>query len=171
MKQPCTCHPDDNPPRPCPQRYAYSECVAAAILERIKAEEAALITLPSDSPSYDQGFRCALQTIEAAILAIPTVRRRDEGRDRGMGEWQPIETAPHETDVLLFCPDKGIANPERIELGVASHGWTRNGVSNRSAHAWATHWMPLPPAPQPSERSGDGARGMDATNDVEGERG
>jgi hypothetical protein len=26
----CTCHPDDNPPRPCPQKYAYSECVAAA---------------------------------------------------------------------------------------------------------------------------------------------
>lgn len=27
---PCTCHPDDNPPRPCPQKYAYSECAAAA---------------------------------------------------------------------------------------------------------------------------------------------
>lgn len=26
----CTCHPDDNPPRPCPQRYALSECRAAA---------------------------------------------------------------------------------------------------------------------------------------------
>ena len=23
----CTCHPDDNPPRPCPQKFAYSECV------------------------------------------------------------------------------------------------------------------------------------------------
>jgi hypothetical protein len=31
--RPCTCHPDDNPPRPCPQRYAYSECVAAAKAE------------------------------------------------------------------------------------------------------------------------------------------
>ena len=27
---PCTCHPDDNPPRPCPRRYAYSECVKTA---------------------------------------------------------------------------------------------------------------------------------------------
>lgn len=26
----CTCHPDDNPPRPCPQKYALSECEAAA---------------------------------------------------------------------------------------------------------------------------------------------
>jgi hypothetical protein len=25
----CTCHPDDNPPRPCPRKHAYSECVAA----------------------------------------------------------------------------------------------------------------------------------------------
>lgn len=28
----CTCHPSDNPPRPCPQRYAYSECVAVAAI-------------------------------------------------------------------------------------------------------------------------------------------
>ena len=24
--RPCTCHPDDNPPRPCPQKFALSEC-------------------------------------------------------------------------------------------------------------------------------------------------
>lgn len=28
--RPCTCHPDDNPPRPCPHRYALSECRKAA---------------------------------------------------------------------------------------------------------------------------------------------
>ena len=27
---PCTCHPDDNPPVPCPQRFALSECKAVA---------------------------------------------------------------------------------------------------------------------------------------------
>lgn len=26
----CTCHPDDNPPVPCAQRYALSECRAAS---------------------------------------------------------------------------------------------------------------------------------------------
>lgn len=25
--QPCTCHPDDNPPQPCARKYALSECV------------------------------------------------------------------------------------------------------------------------------------------------
>lgn len=27
----CTCHPDDNPPRPCPQKFALTECRAAAL--------------------------------------------------------------------------------------------------------------------------------------------
>jgi hypothetical protein len=26
----CTCHPDDNPPVPCPRKYALAECRAAA---------------------------------------------------------------------------------------------------------------------------------------------
>lgn len=28
--QSCTCHPDDNPPRPCPRKYALTECRRAA---------------------------------------------------------------------------------------------------------------------------------------------
>lgn len=28
--RPCTCHPSDNPPRPCPQRFALDECRKAA---------------------------------------------------------------------------------------------------------------------------------------------
>ena len=28
--RPCTCHPDDNPPMPCAERYALSECKAAS---------------------------------------------------------------------------------------------------------------------------------------------
>ncbi len=34
----CTCHPDDNPPRPCPGKYALSECrKAAAYREQVNA--------------------------------------------------------------------------------------------------------------------------------------
>lgn len=29
--RPCTCHPDDNPPVPCPKRYALDECRRAAL--------------------------------------------------------------------------------------------------------------------------------------------
>lgn len=28
LARPCTCHPDDSPPRPCAKRYALSECKA-----------------------------------------------------------------------------------------------------------------------------------------------
>jgi hypothetical protein len=31
----CTCHPDDNPPDPCPEKYALSDCRAAEI-ERLQ---------------------------------------------------------------------------------------------------------------------------------------
>ncbi len=30
-KRPCTCHPDDKPPRPCPRKYALEECRQAAV--------------------------------------------------------------------------------------------------------------------------------------------
>jgi hypothetical protein len=29
----CTCHPDDNPPRPCPRKYALSECRAQSVAD------------------------------------------------------------------------------------------------------------------------------------------
>lgn len=75
---------------------------------------------------------------------------RDAAVARAMPEWQPIETAPHDVLVLLYCPDRGPANTERIELGYASHG-SRNAVSSSiSRHAWATMWQPLPDLPIPT---------------------
>lgn len=56
-------------------------------------------------------------------------------------DWQPIETAPSDVEFLLYCPDRGITNEARIEIGVYTN--TKAGVR----HAWATHWMPLPAAP------------------------
>lgn len=29
----CTCHPSDNPPRPCPRKHALSECRLTALVE------------------------------------------------------------------------------------------------------------------------------------------
>ena len=42
MSRVCTCHPDDNPPKPCAQQYALSECRKhaaereAATMEKVK---------------------------------------------------------------------------------------------------------------------------------------
>ena len=39
LPEDCTCHPDDTPPRPCPRKYAYSECMRAHVA-RLQAEVA-----------------------------------------------------------------------------------------------------------------------------------
>lgn len=63
-------------------------------------------------------------------------------------DWQPIDTAPCNVDVLLFCPDLGCeSNRARIELGCASAGYSNEVCNNISHHAWATHWIPLPEFP------------------------
>ena len=59
-------------------------------------------------------------------------------------DWRPIETAPHETYVLLGWWDDGEWN---CQTGMATHGWRRNGVSTMSQHGQATHWQALPAAP------------------------
>jgi hypothetical protein len=46
----CTCHPDDNPPVPCPQKYALSECRHEALrLER----DALLAALTAHQAFFD----------------------------------------------------------------------------------------------------------------------
>ena len=47
--KPCTCHPDDNPPVPCPQKFALSECRAAVPLPHAVA-----IQMCSDFKESDQ---------------------------------------------------------------------------------------------------------------------
>jgi hypothetical protein len=70
-----------------------------------------------------------------------------------MSEWQPIATAPHAESVLLFCPATEFMAEEIVE-GWASGGTLYpNGYSSRWWHARATHWQPLPAAPQPQEMS------------------
>ena len=58
--------------------------------------------------------------------------------------WNPIDTAPVDKLVLLFCPNRGVTNPERIEVGAAH-------TSGGSHHSWATHWAHLPTGPDPEE--------------------
>lgn len=64
------------------------------------------------------------------------------------GDWMPVETAPHEVNVLLAWPDRTFSGGWMIEAGMASWGWRRDGVSNMSEHGQATHWMRLPAPPK-----------------------
>ena len=53
------------------------------------------------SDIHDQG-------VEALTHAIEHMKR---------GQWQPIESAPIDVDVLLYCPEIHATNPERVEVG------------------------------------------------------
>lgn len=59
------------------------------------------------------------------------------------GQWRDAETDPPPKDltVLLYCPDRGPTNGERMEVSPYR-------TSGGSLHAWATHWQPLPAAPE-----------------------
>ena len=68
--------------------------------------------------------------------------------------WQPIATAPHETEVLLgWMNEWSEPNEWRCEIGCATSGrdWPApdgGRFSSYSMHGSATHWMPLPEPPE-----------------------
>lgn len=41
----CTCHGDDEPPRPCPQKFAYTECLKAALSSAERQRDEAVAAL------------------------------------------------------------------------------------------------------------------------------
>ncbi len=69
-------------------------------------------------------------------------------------EWQPIETAPKNQDVLLFCPLRGIVrgvwNWDRYAHNPRPY-WSNDRermLGTRETRAdQPTHWMPLPKVP------------------------
>jgi hypothetical protein len=70
--------------------------------------------------------------------------------EQGEAAWQPIETAPHGEEVLLYTPPTfGGQVAAKMEVGCASSGEVRGGYSNRSWHGTATGWQPLPEPPTP----------------------
>ena len=68
-------------------------------------------------------------------------------RLRAERAWRPIAEAPHNV-VVLLSSEPTATDPTGMEVGCASWGWTGRAVSNISRHGTATHWQPLPPAPE-----------------------
>ena len=73
-------------------------------------------------------------------------------------EWQPIETAPRDgTRILLYRPlaertqddpidiKRGIAIPRHCWGETIPQGWNADNYTDGACRA--THWMPLPEAP------------------------
>lgn len=63
-----------------------------------------------------------------------------------MSDWQPIETAPKDGQSILIATPSGTV----ISAVWYAGGWDVDHTG--SGENWATHWMPLPPAPIVEER-------------------
>ena len=70
-------------------------------------------------------------------------------------EWQPIDTAPKDMDILLYCQRRGIVrghwNTDEYGRNPAPY-WTHDrertwGV-RETRDDQPTHWMPLPQPPE-----------------------
>jgi hypothetical protein len=68
----------------------------------------------------------------------------EKGKD--MSDWQPIETAPMDTDVLLFEPDSYIFVGSGWESAFNDDDpyWCASG----GPRSFPTHWMHLPELPE-----------------------
>lgn len=91
------------------------------------------------------------ETVSAAVAkAYALLNENDALRaELQARQWMPIETAPHDQEVLL-----GWADWDGVwitEVGMASWGWRTARVNNISLHGRATHWQTLPPAPPQGE--------------------
>lgn len=89
------------------------------------------------------------------LLATPApVRESDDAAkpsptregDRGMGEWQPISTAPDEKYVLVFCPEG-----QAVAIQMVPGCWYVWGAGPHSQSINPTHWRPLLPPPSKTE--------------------
>lgn len=72
-------------------------------------------------------------------------------------KWEPIETAPKDgSRILVFGPmedgDELRPDPPCTDVGMwddFDHKWMVENVSALGTYCRATHWMPLPPPPEP----------------------
>lgn len=116
--RPCTCHPDDSPPVPCPQKFALSECRSAA--PDAKTVEA-IMALHNDAMGADAvGDIETVKSSEAALRAAveQMVRERDKWKDEHF--FQACLTR----DLLPYQE-----RAERAEQDAARYRWLRDGYS------------------------------------------
>jgi len=143
------------------------------------AGDAPIAKVVDRAPHWENCFpvEANAQLIAAARNALPALlaenealraekERTERNRDMWKGQcerqakqlqatrWQPIETAPHETLVVLGWHDENGVFKQEIALASAGTRYP-GGASDMWWHGRATHWMPLDRPPAPPQ--GDGA--------------
>lgn len=70
----CTCHPDDNPPRPCPQKYALTHCRAASLAGSLRHA----VTTASNDDLTEAGTEKRQRHIERVDVMIAAAEFLEE---------------------------------------------------------------------------------------------
>lgn len=100
--------------------------------------------------------------------AVREMRRKAAGRMLEMEaeaerqRWQPIDTAPRNTSVLIYLPNREhygepIYRAILVDMGSGPR-WTTTGLHigrDLCKDEQPTHWMPLPPPPAPRQATGE----------------
>jgi len=96
------------------------------------------------------------QALKDAAVALPALLAENDAlrAELQARQWRPIETAPHETLVVLGWHDENGVFKQEIALASAGTRYP-GGASDMWWHGRATHWMPLDRPPAPPQ--GDGA--------------
>lgn len=111
-QRPCTCHPDDNPPVPCAQKYALNECRAAS-----EPTEAQIEQHPDDA---------AVDRFAAAMKA-----KLAEKRAEGRGGWDDPEQCS--TTYLATLLRSHVEKGDPLDVGnFAMMLWHRGGATNEA---------------------------------------
>lgn len=104
-----------------------------------------------DHTITDDNKRAASSTFSRYRYGLITTTQAEAYADARVAEsqqWNPIETAPHETLVILGWYDENGVFKQEIALASAGRRYP-GGTSDMWWHGLATHWMPLPDPPHP----------------------
>lgn len=93
--KPCTCHPSDNPPVPCPQKYALRECREAAAADEIDRLTLALAASEAVIAAAEKVNAATFSHIDGRDLLAELhprseldIKRRVDGQDKWFeGDW------------------------------------------------------------------------------------
>jgi hypothetical protein len=103
-RRPCTCHPDDNPPVPCPRMYALQDCRRAAALAAeieslrsrlldAKEQVAALESREVCTVAHDNVETCGYCQRDELLAERALIVARAENAERGLVEAEQILSA------------------------------------------------------------------------------
>jgi hypothetical protein len=170
----CTCHPDDNPPRPCPQKFALSECRRAeSIRNAIAAMEpfaayagntTTISSLPARAAEAMNGsigmpanvdcHNLAQIMLEAALASAPQPGPTMEATDNErIAELERSLSGAREES--KFCRERLVALASTFEQ-IARHALDRETQINANAapQPACVAWKLVPREPLPQQLEG-----------------